>query len=174
MITFRILKRDGLVVRATFWANDGEDVPLMVMSGICPDVEPSKNDGTPAWLPTVLQEMATPFGNKIIGVIAPPQGRYGFTYLTASGRKISVTAASTKIKIDFRTAFALGSRDFAGQIFRHVMGTELGNLFDSHLPDGLSTGWILQDRLHVSTLQRPPLPKRVIWEAWICFSSKGD
>lgn len=168
MITFRILKRDGLVVRATFWANDGEDVPLMVMRGVCPDIGPGENDNTPEWLPTALQEMETPFGNKVISVIAPPQGRYGFVYLTASGRKICVTAASTKIKIDFRTAFALGSRDFAGQIFRYVMGTELGNLFDSHLPDGLSTGWVFPDRLHVSTLQRPPLPKRVTWEVWVC------
>ena len=138
----------------------------MVMSGICPDIEPSENDGTPAWLSTALQRIKTPFGNGIVSVIAPPQGRYGFVYLTASGRKVSVTAASTKIKVDFRTKFALGSRDFAGQIFRYVMG-EMGDLFDYHLPDGLSTGWVFPDCLHVSTLQRLPLPKRVIWEARI-------
>ena len=164
MIAFKVLKRDDLVVRATFWANDGEDVPLMVMSGICPDIEPSEDDGTPAWLPTALQEMKTQFGNEIIDVVAPPQGRYGFTYLTASGRKITVTAASTKIKVDFRTKFTTGSCNFAGQVFRYVMGTELGDMFYFHLPNGLSTGWVFPDHLHVSTLQRPPFPKRVIWE----------
>ena len=168
MIIFRILKHDDLVVRSTFWSNDGEDVPLMVMRGVCPDIGPGENDNTPEGLPSALQEMATPFGNKVISVIAPPQGRYGFVYLTASGRKITVTAASTKINLDFRTEFVLGSRDFAGRGGGGGGGPELGDLFYSHLPDGLSTGWVFPDRLHVSTLQRPPLPKRVTWEVWVC------
>ncbi len=167
MITFRVLKRDGLVVRAAFEAND-QDLPLNVMSGICPDIEPSKNDGTPAWLPTALREMKTPFGNKITSVVSPPQGRHGFVYLTSSGRKIVVTAASNRIKIDFRTVSVPGSRDFAGQIFRYATGTEIGDMLYDRLPDGISTGWALSDRIHISTLQRGPLPKRVIQEMRVC------